>query len=104
MYIFYRQAHVQAPCFVQENGTKVGVIKAGTYFVRHVSPGEYEYLATNDSSFKSPIRIKTESGKEYYIEVIQETDFLSAHAYMNVAGKEQAEAILPTLNKITYTP
>ncbi|MCL2122906.1 MAG: DUF2846 domain-containing protein [Desulfovibrionaceae bacterium] len=105
IYIFYRQNPlIPAPCFVSENGTKIGVIKSGTYFTRHVLPGEYEYIATNDSHLKSPIRIKTEAEKEYFIEATQVPDFLMAHPYLNVVGKEQAEAILPTLKRIAYTP
>ena len=104
IYIFHRTSQVQAPCFITENAVKIGVIKSGTYFTRHVFPGEYEYMSTNDSHVKSPIRIKVECGKEYFIEATQQSDFFMAHPYLNVVGKEQAESILPTLKRITYTP
>ena len=104
IYIFHRASAVAAPCFVHENTAKIGVIKSGTYFVRHVLPGSYEYMATNDSHIKSPIQIRAEAGKEYFLEVTQQSDFLMAHPYLNVVGKEQAESILPTLKRISYTP
>ena len=104
IYVFHRMSAIAAPCFVHENGVKVGVIKSGTYFARHVAPGEYEYLVINDSHIKAPIRIKAEDKKEYFIEVTQQPDFLMAHPYMNIVGREQAEAILPTLKRIAYLP
>jgi hypothetical protein len=102
VYIFSRNAHIAAPCYVSENGVKVGVIKAGTYFTRSVKPGKYEYVATNDSHIKSPVTIITEAGKEYFIEVRQESDFLAAHAYADVVQKESANTILPFLYLIKY--
>jgi hypothetical protein len=104
IYIYHRKSHVEAPCYVWENDKKVGVIKSGTYFMRSVRPGSYTYMATNDSYIKSPVTVDVEEGKETFLEVRQEVDFLMAHPYVDVVSRETARALLPGLKSIIYTP
>ncbi|HAJ27075.1 MAG TPA: hypothetical protein DCG53_07500 [Syntrophus sp. (in: bacteria)] len=104
IYIYHRKSHVHAPCYVWENDVKIGVIKQDTYFMRIVPPGTYRYLATNDSHIKSPVTVIVEQGKETFLEVRQESDFLAAHPYIDLVPPESARALLPGLKHIIYTP
>ena len=104
VYVYYRQSPVMAPCYIWQDGQKVGVSRSGTYFTLKVVPGSHTYLATNDSSFEAPMTVTVKAGEVAYLEVRQESDFLMAHAFIDRVEPGAALSLLPHTEKIAYTP
>ena len=91
---------VQAPCYVLEDGNRVSVIKQGTYTEIKSKKGTHIYALENDSHIMPKVFIDANIKTVYYLKAGQVSDFLTAHATLELSTRESAMSQLPILKKI----
>lgn len=89
---FYREKAFKGGAIsyaVTENGTELGALRSGTFFIVHATPGTHTYEAKTESA--ATVRLDVEPGATYYVKGSIKFGLLAGRPMLEETTEEEAK-------------
>ena len=81
--------------FIHEDMQKIGLLKAGSYFIHRAIPGKHTYSAETEA--RSSVTLDVKAGQTYYVEGGIGMGFWAGRPQLTEVTKSVADKLLPEL-------
>ena len=103
--IFYRERHFVGGGVsykVFDNGTRIGGLPNGAYFVYQAKPGAHKFTASTESTSEHVLTL--EAGKTYYIRGEVHMGVMVGRPELVIADSNEAAAAIKDLHRVKMKP
>ena len=105
MVIFYRERHFVGGGVsykVFDNGTRIGGLPNGAYFVYQAKPGAHKFTASTESTSEHVLTL--EAGKTYYIRGEVHMGVMVGRPELVIADSKEAVGAIKELHRVKMKP
>ena len=103
--IVYRERHFTGSAVsykVYDNGTRIGGLPNGAYFVYQAKPGVHKFTASTEVTDEKSLTV--EAGKTYYIRGEVQMGAFVGRPHLIIVDKQEAEGAIKELHRVTMKP
>jgi Protein of unknown function (DUF2846) len=103
--IFYRERHLMGGGLsykVLDNGTRIGGLPNGAYFVYQAKPGVHKFTAATEATDEHVMTL--EAGKTYYIRGELQMGVMVGRPHLVVADSKEAVVAIKDLHRVKMKP
>ena len=102
---FYRERHFAGGGVsykVFDNGTRIGGLPNGAYFVYQAKPGVHKFTASTEVTDEKPLTV--EAGKTYYIRGEVQMGLFVGRPHLIIVDKQEAASGIKDLHRVKMKP
>jgi hypothetical protein len=103
--IFYRERHFTGGGVsykVLDNGTRIGGLPNGAYFVYQATPGVHKFTAATEATDEKPLTVQ--AGKTYYIRGEVQMGIFVGRPHLIIVDSQEALGALNELHRVKMKP
>jgi len=103
--IFYRERHFVGGAVsykVLDNGTRIGGLPNGAYFVYQAKPGVHTFTAATEATDEKPLTV--EAGKTYYIRGEVQMGVLVGRPHLIIVDSQEGVSAIKDLHRVKMKP
>lgn len=103
--IVYRERHFTGGGVsykVFDNGTRIGGLPNGAYFVYQAKPGVHKFTASTEVTDEKPLTV--EAGKTYYVRGEVQMGLFVGRPHLIIVDRQEAESALKDLHRVKMKP
>ena len=103
--IVYRERHFTGGGVsykVYDNGTRIGGLPNGAYFVYQAKPGLHKFTASTEVTDEKPLMV--EAGKTYYVRGEVQMGILIGRPHLIIVDRQEAEGAIKELHRVKMKP
>ncbi|HYR22135.1 MAG TPA: DUF2846 domain-containing protein [Chthoniobacterales bacterium] len=103
--IVYRERHFTGGGVsykVLDNGTRIGGLPNGAYFVYQAKPGVHTFTAATEATDEKPLTV--EAGKTYYIRGEVQMGFFVGRPHLIIVDRQEAVGAIKELHRVKMKP
>jgi Protein of unknown function (DUF2846) len=103
--IFYRERHFTGGGVsykVYDNGTRIGGLPNGAYFIYQAKPGVHKFTASTEVTDEKPLNV--EAGKTYYVRGEVQMGIFIGRPHLIIVDKQEAEGAVKDLHRVKMKP
>ena len=103
--IVYRERHFTGGGVsykVYDNGTRIGGLPNGAYFVYQAKPGLHKFTASTEVTDEKPLMV--EAGKTYYVHGEVQLGILIGRPHLIIVDRQEAEGAIKELHRVKMKP
>ena len=103
--IFYRERHFTGGGVsykVLDNGTRIGGLPNGAYFVYQATPGVHKFTASTEVTDEKPLTV--EAGKTYYVRGEVQMGVFVGRPHLIIVDRQEAAGAITELHRVKMKP
>ena len=103
--VFYRERHFVGGGVgynVRDNGTKIGGLPNGSYFVYQANPGTHTFSAATEATDEKPVKV--EAGRTYYVRGEIQVGVLVGRPHLTIVAAEEGSNAIKNLRRVKLKP
>jgi hypothetical protein len=103
--IFYRERHFVGGAVsykVLDNGTRIGGLPNGAYFVYQAKPGVHKFTAATEATDEKPLTV--EAGKTYYVRGEVQMGVFVGRPHLIIVDRQEGVGAVKDLHRVKMKP